>query len=295
MSLQFAGLQPRTVQSYRRAIRNFFKYLDDEAINLPTTARELDQCVSLYLEHMWQDDQPLTYAGHLMSGLKRFLPELRWRLPRAKQYYSNWQSSHVTKQAVPFPPLVIMAYAGLAVASRQLRLAALLLVSFLAFLRTGEIVSLTASKVAVDTALGRVLVALPSTKTSRHREETVCVEDPLVAKLVAHVLERGCQSFWEGSPSAFRAALGQFAAFFALEPFAFSAYSVRRGGASHAFTSGASFDELLLRGRWQSQRTARIYLDTGRAALIQLRFSDAQYQRLIRYSTKLENFCKQLR
>ena len=118
---------------------------------LPHT-KELDLRVSELLEHMWLDDEPLTYAGRLMSGLKRFVPQLRWRLPQAKQYFSNWQSIHVTGQAARFPPAVIMAYAGLAVATKQYSLAALLLVGYLAFLRTGEIVSLTASKVAVHAA-----------------------------------------------------------------------------------------------------------------------------------------------
>ena len=58
----------------------------------------------------------------------------------------------MTGQAARFPPAVIMAYAGLAVATKQYSLAALLLVGYLAFLRTGEIVSLTASKVAVHAA-----------------------------------------------------------------------------------------------------------------------------------------------
>ena len=58
---------------------------------------------------------------------------------------------------------------------------------------------------------------------------------------------------------------------------------------------GTSFDELLVRGRWQSPRTARIYLDTGRAALIQQRFSASQATTLATYSAKLEKFCEQLR
>ena len=53
----------------------------------------------------------------------------------------------------------------------------------------------------------------------------------------------------------------------------FTAYSFRRGGASYAFSTGVAFDELLIRGRWQNSRTARLYLDTGRAALIQTRFT----------------------
>lgn len=295
MSLQFAGLKPRTVHSYKRAIQRFFQYLDDEGIDIPASHRMLDVRVSDYLEHMWLDDEPMTYAGHLLSGLRRFMPHLRWRLPRARQYFSNWQASHQSKQAVPFPPVVIMAYAGLAVATKQYSLACLLLVGFLAFLRTGEIVSLTATKVAVDARKGRVLVALPSTKTSHHREETVCVDDVRVAKLTRFVLATTRGRLWTGSTSAFRATLNEFASFFDLSEFTFSAYSIRRGGASHAFASGARFDDLLVRGRWQSHKTARLYLDTGRAALIQLRFSSAQTSQLAYYTSKLEIFCEQLR
>ena len=127
--------------------RFYFDFFDDENLPFPVSHKDLYLRVSELLEHM-----PLTYAGRLMSGLKRFVPQLRWRLPRAKQYFSNWQSIHVTGQAARFPPAVIMAYAGLAVATKQYSLAALLLVGYLAFLRTGEIVSLTASKVAVHAA-----------------------------------------------------------------------------------------------------------------------------------------------
>lgn len=111
--------------------RFYFDFFDDENLPFPVSHKDLDLRVSELLEHM-----PLTYAGRLMSGLKRFVPQLRWRLPRAKQYFSNWQSIHVTGQAARFPPAVIMAYAGLAVATKQYSLAALLLVGYLAFLRT---------------------------------------------------------------------------------------------------------------------------------------------------------------
>lgn len=133
-------------------MKRFFDFFDDENLPFPVSHKDLDLRVSELLEPVWLDDKPLTHAGRLMSGLKRFVPQLRWRLPRAKQYFSNWQSIHVTGQAARFPPAVIMAYAGLAVATKQYSLAALLLVGYLAFLRTGEIVSLTASKVAVHAA-----------------------------------------------------------------------------------------------------------------------------------------------
>ena len=36
------------------------------------------------------------------------LPYVRWKTPQAKQYFSNWQSVHVTKQAAPLPAEVVV-------------------------------------------------------------------------------------------------------------------------------------------------------------------------------------------
>ena len=49
MSLQFAGLQPRTVQAYKRAIRRFFDYLEDEDLPFPASHKDLDLRVSEFL------------------------------------------------------------------------------------------------------------------------------------------------------------------------------------------------------------------------------------------------------
>ena len=295
-SLRFAGLKPKTVQCYRRAIRAFFQYLEDEDEGIAKTSRTFDRQLSRYIEHMWMDDQPIAYGGHLLSGLRRFMPTLRWKTPEAKQFFSNWQATHVSRQTTPMPPEVVMAFAGLAVETKQFGLGALLLIGFLAFLRTGEMVSLHPTKVMVDKRRGRVFLALPNTKTSRQREETVCIEDVRVAKLVAYFLVKSPHvSFWVGSASAFRATLKEFASFFHLGGLRLTAYSIRRGGASYAFSSGASFDELMVKGRWQSPKTARLYLDTGRAALIQTRFTPPQASLLDRYAHKLYCFCEQLR
>ena len=154
---------------------------------------------------------------------------------------------------------------------------------------------LSTAKIAVDLPRDRILLALPGTKTSRHREETVCVVDKRVAALVHYVCNQFDGRLWKGSPASFRAMLAEFFTFFNLTEFNFSAYSFRRGGASHAFATGVVFDELLIRGRWQNARTARLYLDTGRAALIQTRFPPHTSLLLTRYATKLRAFCDQLR
>eukprot|EP00438_Fugacium_kawagutii_P036637 Skav209263 [mRNA] locus=scaffold1552:53537:54241:+ [translate_table: standard] len=229
------------------------------------------------------------------SAFRRFMPEARWRTPRAKQFFTNWQTVHVARQAAPLPPEVAMAFAGLALDTNQPELAAILLVGFLAFLRTGEMVSLSPTKIVVDVSTGRILLALPSTKTSKAREETVCVTDARVAALLARTLRTSEPLVWNGTRTSFRSIFQQFCSFFELEDNGFTPYSIRRGGASYAFAQGAAFDELLLRGRWQNNRTARLYLDTGRAALIQTRFILGQRLHLQRYVQRLERCCEQLR
>lgn len=295
-SLQFAGLKPRTVRAYRKALQGFFEFLEDMDEQTPQTFRQLDQQLSTYIEHLWLDDHPITYAGHVMSGLRRFLPEARWKVPRSRQFFTNWQSVHVSRQAPPLPAEVAMAFAGLAVTTQQVPLACVFLIGYLAFLRTGEMANLQPAKLALDHSEGRILIALPSTQTSRQREETVCVEDARLTQLVSVALRQlNGRAFWPHSLRSFRTAFAQFISFFELEEFNFTPYSVRRGGASNAFAAGVTFDELLIRGRWQSNRTARLYLDTGRAALIQTRFNARQRRFLHQYIQQLMSFCEQLR
>ena len=87
----------------------------------------------------------------------------------------------------------------------------------------------------------------------------MCVTDPRVAALVSAVINLGFTSFWHSSARSFRDMLSEFLRFFSLHTFGFTAYSFRRGGASYAFSTGVTFDELLVRGRWQNSRTARVY------------------------------------
>ena len=46
-----------------------------------------------------------------------------------------------------------------------------------------------------------------------------------------------------------------------LQKFHYLPYSLRRGGATSAYREGATFDQLLIKGRWQNISTARQYVD----------------------------------
>lgn len=114
------------------------------------------------------------------------------------------------------------------------------------------------SHVDVCEETGHIVLALPATKTSKQHMESVAVQDTRLASLLQVVLDTTVTST---------------VAHFQLHDYGFTAYSIRRGGATHAFANGHHFDTLLVKGRWQSAKTARQYLDSGRATLVQLQFS----------------------
>ena len=295
MALRFLGLKTKTLRCYERALKSFFDFLDEENLTLPSKPRRLDECVAMFLEHLYLEDRPITYAGHTLSAFRRFYPQLRYKFPLSRQYFSNWKSVHVSQQATPLPSSALFAIAGAAVACSEYSFACLLLVGFLAFLRTSEMVFLKFSQLHVS-ADGAIILVLPSSKTSRDKPESISVNDVKVAALLLYLRQQAkSDRIWDGSVPQFRAYLSHFCAFLSLEEHHFTAYSIRRGGASSAFPRGTSFDQLLVTGRWQSIKTARIYLDTGRAALIQQAFSSRSSRLLASFSNQLLAFCNQLR
>ena len=61
-----------------------------------------------------------------------------------------------------------------------------------------------------------------------------------------------------------------------VERYGFRWYSLRRGGATRAFRFHGQMERVLVRGRWESSKTARIYLTDGVAALAEVSLSQAE-------------------
>ena len=172
---------------------------------------------------------------------------------------------HVTRQAVPMPAEVALALAGVALTAQEPRLALLIILGFTAFLRTGEITGLKVSQVQADPLSGQIILALPATKTSKRKMESVAGFDARLALFARFILSATSDTLVGGlNSNQFPAKLRLLLKFLRLESLNFSGYSLRHGGASHAaFATGTHFDSLLIQGRWQSVKTARQYLDSG--------------------------------
>ena len=61
-----------------------------------------------------------------------------------------------------------------------------------------------------------------------------------------------------------------------LQPFQFRPYSLRRGGATFWFSRHGNLDKLMIAGRWQAVKTARVYINEGLAVLAELHLPKAK-------------------
>ena len=79
------------------------------------------------------------------------------------------------------------------------------------------------------------------------------------------------QALFASSTSAWRRLFSECLQALQLTLFEFRPYSLRRGGATWWFTKHGSFDKLMVAGRWQAAKTARIYLNESMAVLADMR------------------------
>lgn len=174
---------------------------------------------------------------------------------------------------------MVKAMAGAAWALGFTAEASALLTGFDAMLRSGELYNLRIKDVAFYGS--RAVLSLGFTKTGKRNNTTemVVVESKLAVtslKLVCagrrqneFLLARGAR--------VFRCVFNSLVDFFDLEG-NLTVYSLRRGGASWDFLQHQSMERTLLRGRWQSTSSARIYLQDATAMVTQLKMSSHQQQ-----------------
>lgn len=111
--IRFAGLQQRTFRAYRQALEGFLEYLSREEISMNSVS-QLDKALAEYINGMFQEGDSIAVAGHLLSGVKRFLPNLRLKIPTAGQYFRNWQRIYQPVRATPISLELIQAMAAVA-------------------------------------------------------------------------------------------------------------------------------------------------------------------------------------
>ena len=269
--LRFKGIRPRTASLYRREVARFFEYLSTENIAIPNDPEELDLHVAEFINMLYQEGDSLSHAGWLLSGLKRFMPQLKRSLATSQQWYNNWARDHQPVRAVPMPWTVARTLSFLAWEAGHIDVS-LCIKGFSFYLRSMEMLSLDLDDLVVDSRRSSVFLRLKSSKTSRGRQQSLVFHNALLAKIVQVAKNRlGSQGMvWAYGPGCFRRTFEALVHNIDLQGFGFSLYSLRRGGATYAYVKSHNLDQVAIRGRWKDHRTARIYLDDAQADLLRM-------------------------
>eukprot|EP00438_Fugacium_kawagutii_P016600 Skav236386 [mRNA] locus=scaffold29:74303:80602:- [translate_table: standard] len=279
--LQDLVVKPGTLQKYHSHFNKFHDWAS--ANELPLVSEfDIDAAASEYLEALWADGYGRAEGSYMLAAIQYMVPTLRHNLPLAWRLMKTWSKHELPTRAVPLDAAATLAFAGLFCVWDEPRLAAGILIAFDFFLRTGELFTLRRSQ--VEFFAGGASLQLLQTKSSTHQlhSERLLAWDR-VAVVALRFLCQGLQPndrLIPASAQRFRTLWHRAISFLKLDDFYIQPYSLRRGGATSAFRQGAQFDQLLVRGRWTAQRTARIYLDEALQQSSLLRFTPTSQHRL---------------
>ena len=161
---------------------------------------ELDYQLAEFINALYHE------GGWPLSGFKRFLPRLKFKLPTAQHTTTIGLRDQHPFRAVPIPWIVAKAMVGLAWRAGHHDVAVLILVGFCYFLRTMEFVTLPVANVVVDLATSQIVVSLDRAKTSEQYQQSLLLRHRTLARILSHALPRlsGRQRLWAASARDFR-------------------------------------------------------------------------------------------
>lgn len=278
-------VQPKTKQRYENARNRFYTFLRDSHLSLPSRREALDGLLCDYLELLWSTGEGRGLASDTVAGLQDRDPRLRGQLLGSWRLLKAWNMQEIPNRAPPFPESVLQVMVGWAIFKEEPLFALSLLIGFYGLLRTGELYDLHRQSISMESGHKVAVIALGLTKGGKR---TGAAESTTLN--VAEVLRRLWQ--WRNSPSLssklvssiykWRQLFHQCLESLGIHDMGFRPYSLRRGGATFWFQRHGSFDKLLVQGRWQSSKTARVYLNEGLALLAELKIPQSQLNPFLR-------------
>ena len=263
-------VQPSTRKRYDRAIDDFLKFLKVNQLSLPKQREKLDPLVGDFLEHLWSSGQGRALGSDCVAGLQDMDPKLRGQLPGSWRLLKTWAINEIPNRAPPLPEHVLHAMCGWAVLKQHYGFAVSLLLGFYGMLRTGELLEVRRKDLMGDSSFRKIVLSLGLTKGGKRTgtAESIVLGHDVLTRPLGHWMKMtsGMQKL-SYSPAKWRSLFQEALVSLKLQSFEFRPYSLRRGGATWWFGKHQSLDAILVQGRWQAAKTARLYINEGLAIL----------------------------
>lgn len=251
--------------SYRADSLRFLEWLESRPY-FPLSLQRLDEELSSYAVILYEAN---SRRGQLQSlrnatyGLEYFFPQFKGKLAHARQAARGWDRLQPSKSPPPLSKDIVAAIAYRIYRSGQRSVAFAIAVGFLGFFRAAKLVNMRCDDVcfAGDPRLSglqnpsRAGVVIKNAKTGPDQFVSL-PKNALVDKLHGWLHARSDLDSRKGLfhlsygqlDRTFREALGELG----LGKIGYSLHSLRHGGATHEWLSGASVLYIMERGRWRS-------------------------------------------
>ena len=226
-----------------------------------------DMFVAEWLLDCYESGLGKTESAWALSALQKIFP--RSCLKTSWKVLDAWQQQVPVKQAPAAPPEVMHALISMALLLNRPHLACAMLLCYVGLLRVREALNLTWDDVIVDH--GCVTLCLGRTK--RGMEQRVVLNNVAVCAWIAQYALRfpsrhGHDSFLKLSYSSALRGVRRVAELLGLGNLHLTTHSFRRSGASELSRQGMALSDILLYGRWLSDKAARDYIRRGEVAMI---------------------------
>lgn len=273
-SLKSLTVSSKTRVRYERAREKFYGFLHENELQLPRKREQLDGLLSEYIEHLWSSGEGRALAADTIAGLQDMDPKVKGHLPASWRLLKTWGINEIPNRAPPLPEHAVLAMAGWAFFHQHFAFGISLLVAFYGMLRTGEVLNLTNADMFMTSIRSPAVLSLGMTKGGKRQgvAESCTLTPQVVLQWVWHWKKcntphaKLCQS-----SSSWRAMFSKCLTALNLDSFQFRPYSLRRGGATWWFSRHGSLDKLMVAGRWQAVKTARLYINEGLAVVADLK------------------------
>lgn len=283
-------ISPNLKTRYERAVQRFFLFerLSGECFSKSTL--DLDDGLASFIEHLWQEGEPRYWGEDTVSGFTKFVPALRGSFTVSWSLITAWQRNELPQRCVPIDLQTIKAFCGYAVHLGEPEFALTLAIGYHGILRTAEMYNIAIGDLEIDRRKARAVLTLPQSKSGTRYNviESVVLDEPAILRRWKNFAEGklpGDLLFPQGSRH-FRKLFDDIALQLELpKGLLFKPYSVRRGAATAFFRETGSMSKTCVRGRWNNEKSCRIYINDAVQSLAALRQSDRCTQLLEHWST----------
>ena len=271
-----AAYAKATIKKYNNAVDDFVTWMDLQGED-PETTEDMDEVLTEYFHDLYvlRGGKCRSKAAATLAGVGMRCPHMKRRLTSASLALKGWQR---LIPSVPYPPLTwdLTVCVGVHLAARvHLNLGLATLLAFDCYLRVGELVGLRRCDVAdtgdlrMGSAYQGMSLRLANTKTGSNQWVTVRNPDVIMMmrSLIGGMPPESRFKLFPVSTSTYRKHFKASCADLGLSP-DYVPHSLRHGGATHDHITGVPLEEILRHGRWAAVKSARHYVQSGRALLL---------------------------